>query len=307
MLAGKSCSHFVLADDGYKLAATSFQIPDQSSVQRVAVINAGAGIPAGYYHKFAAWLAGRGVPTTTYDYRGVGKSRFGPLKGFQASVEDWGSKDCAAIFRYVRTTFPEASIAVIGHSIGSFLTGFVTDPRRIDLLAFIGGHTGYFGDYRLRSRIQMGLLWHVLMPAISRKFGYFPGRRFGLPEDLPLGVALEWGARRKPDFRWNINLRDGTPDHSRRREISARFSAFRGKGLLIRTTDDAFVTSSASSRIQGLFTNVAFDEKVIDPNLKGIAKVGHFGFFRSQNERTLWNIVGDWIVLSDTSGPSNSS
>ena len=294
MAAPSRSEQFVQTEDGYNLLATTFEPSGPSRQNRLAVINAGAGIPARYYQSFATSLAEAGIPVVTYDYRGIGKSRFGPLNGFSASVEDWGSKDCAAILSYAKLAFPKAKIAIIGHSVGSFLTGFVTDPAGIDLFAFIGGHTGYFGDYRLRSRLQMALMWHVVMPAISKKYGYFPGRRFGLPEDLPLGVALEWAARRKPDFRWNINQPDGSPDTARRGQITDRFAAFSGRGLLLRTIDDAFVTNSASRRLQGLFSGVQFADHPIDPKQAGIGKVGHFGFFRSRN-KALWPLVTNWI------------
>jgi len=294
MVASTRSEQRVRTEDGYDLVATAFEPSGPSRPGRIAVINAGAGIPARYYHSFATHLAERGIPVVTYDYRGIGKSRFGSLNGFSASVEDWGSKDCAAILRYAKLAFPKAKIAVIGHSIGSFLTGFVTDPAEIDLFAFIGGHTGYFGDYRLRSRVQMALMWHVVMPAISRKYGFFPGRRFGLPDDLPLGVALEWAGRRRPDFRSNINQPDGSPDMARRGQLTERFSAFSGHGLLFRTMDDAFVTASASRRLQGLFTGVKFADRPVDARAVGIGKVGHFGFFRSRN-KALWPIVTNWI------------
>ena len=31
----------------------------------------------------------------------------------------------------------------------------------------------------------MRMLWHVVMPILTKGFGYFPGRLLGLPDDLP--------------------------------------------------------------------------------------------------------------------------
>jgi predicted alpha/beta hydrolase len=60
------------------------------------VIHCGASIAALRYRHFAAFLAQAGMPTFTYDYRGIGLSRPPGLRGFDAAVEDWAEYDCAA-------------------------------------------------------------------------------------------------------------------------------------------------------------------------------------------------------------------
>src|SRR5262245_10298205 len=128
----------------------------------VALVNAGAGIASRYYDRFAAYLAENGVPTLVYDYRGIGRSRPQSLRGFSASVEDWGSKDCAAALFWLHNQFPEAKSMVIGHSIGGFVTGFVTNGPLIDKMLLVGAHTGYWRDYAPAARPTMLLLWHAL-------------------------------------------------------------------------------------------------------------------------------------------------
>src|SRR5207237_3616818 len=98
-------SDFVLAAaDSYPLAARLWANGEAPSPV-AALINAGAGIGMGYYDRFARFLATRGVPTLIYDYRGIGKSRPQSLRGFSASVEDWGSKDCAAALEWLASRF----------------------------------------------------------------------------------------------------------------------------------------------------------------------------------------------------------
>ena len=65
----------VTAADGFPLSATLWLPETAPPPTRVVIVNAGAGIPARYYDRFAAWLADRGLPTLTYDYRGIGRSR----------------------------------------------------------------------------------------------------------------------------------------------------------------------------------------------------------------------------------------
>jgi predicted alpha/beta hydrolase len=285
--------------DGYPLAATLW-MPDRGDpVSRYVAINAGAGIPARYYDRFAAWLADRGVPTLTYDYRGIGASAPASLKGFQATVEDWGSKDCAAVLDTLSRRFPGARAEVLGHSIGGLVTGLVPGGERIDRLALVGTHTGYWRDYARRVRLPMFLTWHVAMPVVARAFGYLPARRFGLPEDLPAGIARDWSRRRRPEPWWYLKRPDGTPDRERIAAVVARFDAFRAQTLVVSLADDPFATREATERIAALFRHCRIQERRIDPRAEGLPRVGHFGFFRSRMRESLWPVVGDFLAGAD--------
>ncbi|CAG0961346.1 hypothetical protein BURK1_00736 [Burkholderiales bacterium] len=284
------------ATDGYPLAATLWHPDTGASPARYVAVNAGAGIPARYYDRFADWLADRGLPTLTYDYRGIGASAPPSLKGFLVSVEDWGSKDCAAVLDSMARRFPGASAAVVGHSIGGFVTGLMPGGERVGRLALVGTHTGYWRDYARRVRLPMYVAWHLAMPALTRAMGYFPARRFGFPEDLPAGIARDWSERRRPEPWWNLRLADGTPDLERVADVIARFDAFRAAALVVSVADDPFATREATARIAALFRNCAIREHRIDPRAAKLPKVGHFGFFRSRMRETLWPIVGDFLA-----------
>ena len=246
------CDFVLAAADSYPLAARLWASTDTQSAFATALINAGAGIGMRYYDRFAHFLATNGIPTLVYDYRGIGQSRPSVLRGFTASVEDWGSKDCAAALEWLSGRFPKARRIVIGHSVGGFVTGFVTNGRKIDRMLLVGAHTGYWRDYAARPRLPMYLLWHALMPALTRVVGYFPGRRLHLLNDLPAGVAFEWANRRRPEFWWNKVTPDGEPDIQWRDNALSRFLAIRASTLALRFTDDAFATEAATTRILGL-------------------------------------------------------
>jgi predicted alpha/beta hydrolase len=287
---------FVLrATDNYPLAARLWADPALPSVSAVAVINAGAGIGLGYYNRFACFLAESGIPTLIYDYRGIGQSRPRVLRRFHASVEDWGSKDCAAALAWLAAQFPRARRVVIGHSVGGFVTGFVTNGPMIDRMLLIGAHTGYWRDYSARTRPAMYLVWHAMMPAVTRVIGYFPGRRLRLLEDLPAGVALEWANRRKPEFWWNRTTPDGAPDTLWKESALRRFYSIRARTLAVRFTDDAFATEKATERILGLYQNCRATKMVLSPAVVGGQKIGHFGFFRSRFRDSLWVRIADWL------------
>ena len=75
------------------------------------------------------------------------------LKGFNASVEEWGSKDCAALLDWLTDRFPGAERIVVGHSVGGFVTGFVTNGTLIDKMLLVSAHTGYWRDYAARRSV----------------------------------------------------------------------------------------------------------------------------------------------------------
>jgi predicted alpha/beta hydrolase len=287
------------ATDNYPLAARLWASSEVQRPGAVALINAGAGIGSGYYDRFARFLAESGVPTLVSDYRGIGKSRPRSLRGFAGSVEDWGSKDCTAVLEWIGKRFPGARRIVIGHSVGGFVTGFVTNGPIIDRMLLVGAHTGYWRDYAARARPGMYLLWHALMPALTRVVGYFPGRRLHLLEDLPAGVALEWANRRKADFWWNLRGEDGEPDSARIENAVSRFMAIRAPTLALRFTDDVFATEAATGRILALYQNCPATRIVVGPADVGGQKIGHFGFFRSRFRDTLWPRAVEWLRAED--------
>src|SRR6516165_8248005 len=143
-------------------------------------------------------------------------------------------------------------------------------------MLLVGAHTGYWGDYAPAARPLMLFLWHALMPAITVCFGYFPGKRLRLLEDLPKGVALEWANRLRPEFWWNLRQTNGKPDTRRIRDLLERFASIRGAVLAVRFTDDPFATERATNRILSLFANAPSKQLTLGPDDAGGEAIGHF-------------------------------
>lgn len=282
--------------DGYPLAARLWARSSSFPPAFVCVINGGAGIASSYYDRFAGYLASGGVPTLVYDYRGVGRSRPKNLRGFRASIEDWGSKDCAAALEWLSDHFPTAKRVVVGHSIGGFVTGFVTNGRLVDRMLLIGAHTAYWRDYAAAARPWMYLLWHAFMPAVTTAVGYFPGRRLHLMEDLPAGIAMEWAGRRRPEFWSKLRLADGSPDVERIKLALAGFRALRASTLAIRIEDDPFGTAAATDRILSLYENCHAARLSVGPDQADGQAIGHFGFFRPRFRKSLWPRALRWMT-----------
>ena len=269
------------AHDGYELAGWLHTVDGEKAPRRVAVVHCGAGIPASRYQNFAAFLAGAGIPTLTYDYRGIGHSRPAALRGFAAELEDWSEYDCTAAIAWLRARFPDAEIVGIAHSAGAWLVGGAGNAAEQARLVLIGGHTGYYGDYRPLYRLPMALLWHGVMPAMTRLVGYFPGRRLGLGEDIPAKIALMWAARRSPQL--------GRAATDRARMLLERCALLARPALIVSVSDDAFATPAGTQRLMTYYPRLfPLQHLRLTPAEAGLRRIGHFGFFSRQAGAVLW-------------------
>jgi predicted alpha/beta hydrolase len=251
----------------------------------VGVLHPGAGIAAGRYGRFAAFLADAGIPTLTYDYRGIGLSRPAKLARFDATMEDWAQYDCAAAISCLRERFPGAEVIGIAHSIGALLVGGAENAAEQSRLVLIGAHTGYYADYRARYRLPMTLVWHALMPAITRVVGYFPGRRLGLGEDIPAKIAFQWAARRSPQL--GPDATDSAA--SRTRMLLDRCAALERPALVVSISDDAFASAAGTARLMACYPKLRpLQHLHFTPADAGVSRIGHFGFFSRKAGPALW-------------------
>ena len=247
------------------------------------LVNCGGGIPASHYARFARFLAANGFPVITYDYRGIGQSRPSRLRGLASGNEDWSEFDCGGAIAELRKRYPAAELVAVAHSFGTFLVGGAPNVAEVSRFVFIGAHTGYVGDYLRRYRVPMALMWHGVMPALTRVVGYFPGRALHLGDDMPREVALQWAKRRSPE----LHAEHGV-DEARTRAWIARHSTVKGQALAIGIADDAFATQAGARRLLSLYPGLRIRQEYITPSAVGLKRIGHFGFFRRQGEAQLW-------------------
>jgi predicted alpha/beta hydrolase len=271
-------------EDGYEVGAVFYAALRPRVPRRVAVLHGGAGIPALRYRRFAHFLAEWGIPVLTYDYRGVGLSRPRELRGFRATLDDWAEYDSTAAIAWLRERFPHDEIVGISHSIGVLPMGGAANAAEQARLILICAHTGYYGDYRALYRLPMALGWHVVMPILTRIFGYFPARRLGLGEDIPAGMAMQWASRRSTELR----PAGVEPEYERTRRLLDRCAALERPALAISLSDDAFATVAGTKRLLSYFPRLQSQHIVITPLEASVRRLGHFGFFRREAGATLW-------------------
>jgi predicted alpha/beta hydrolase len=270
----------IAAADAYPLAATLYYSDQLQLPQKVAIINCATGVKASYYARYARFLAAHGYLAIAYDYRGIGASRPLSLRRLKASKSDWGSKDFEGIMQWVVKNFPDADIAVIGHSIGGVVPGFSASNGRIDRMLTVAAQFAYWRDYAARARYRMLLKWHVAMPLATALAGFFPGRRLGWLEDLPAGVAYEWafrGARLEPAGAGRL------------------FPQLRCPLLAYSISDDDFGTPAAVLRLLHHYRGAARTHVVVRPEELALTDIGHFAFFHERFSSSLWLESLAWL------------
>jgi len=102
--------------DGHSIGGFTWRHPRTDFERPVVVINAATSVRCRHYSRFADYLFANGFDVITYDYRGIGESRSGSLKGFKASWSDWGVLDFEAILQRAQREFAGQPIDVVGHS-----------------------------------------------------------------------------------------------------------------------------------------------------------------------------------------------
>lgn len=284
-----------VAADGYLLKGFAWRHTEPGSTQRpVVLINPATSVKCRYYSRFATFLNANGFDVIIYDYRGIGESRPASLRGFEAGWIDWGRLDFEAALQYAAVTFPGQPIQVVGHSVGGFLIGLAASSHLVNRTFTVAAQFAYWRDYARDKRIRLLLKWHVFMPAVTAIFGYFPGSRLGWLEDTPRGVVRDWTA---PHPRFEDNWRGGrlALPESQRRELVARFAAMRGETLALSLSDDEFGTVEAIQRLLGYFRNSPRTHIHLTPEAINQKSIGHFAFFHSSFEHSLWKIPLEWL------------
>jgi predicted alpha/beta hydrolase len=265
----------LIARDAFSLGAALF-LPKGTALGTVIVHGATA-VPAGYYRRFAEFLAHHGLRVLTYDYRGIGASRPGALRGFRASMSDWAKLDADAAHALVAREFPGQPLATVGHSFGGQLIGLLEAAGEVRGSLLVGAQLGYFGHWDALDRLRLGFIWRALVPTLTASFGYLPGQ-LGIGEDLPRGVAEEWA-------RWC-----SSPEYliSHHPEARQRFASFDKPLLFYSFTDDKFAPRRAVDALVSSLKGAQLEQRRIHPGEHGGQPIGHFGFFKQRFERTLW-------------------
>lgn len=268
-------------EDGYELSATVFE-PDEPRAETVVVACA-TGVTAKYYLRYAEFLCQHGFRSITFDYRGIGKSRPSDLRALPGRWSDWGRYDLDAALAYATS---RGKTSLVGHSFGGFAAGLAPHGAQLHRILMVGAQHAFWLDYRRGHRARFWYQWHLRMPWLTRRHGYFPGKRLGLTEDLPRGVALDWARSPRNFARHDPVLLDNLA------AVSARIAA-------VASTDDPFATPRATERMLAYYRNAPKTRTYLRPARYDQSSIGHFALFNDKFKTTFWVESLEFLAGSD--------
>jgi len=227
-------------------------------------------------------LAQQNYDVLTYDYRGVGASAPANLKGFKASIVDWGQLDIPAVIDWMIGTYPTHKRYMIGHSMGGQIIGLADNINQIDkVVAFVPSY-GNWQNNAAKGRWKMGLQWATVFPLTVLRNGYFPASRFDMGNDWPKGVTWDWwswGIRRLPHSKIMDN-----------RKIKHYYAEVKVPIKAYFTVDDPIASERCIPYYKVDFASTDLEVVLLKPEDYGVEKIAHMGMF-SPKCKGLWKEV----------------
>lgn len=279
-------AQIVPATDGYELSGQWFEPEPGADKGRIVVINSATGVRQKYYAKYAAFLAEHGYRVLTYDYRGIGDSLHGKIRKSEGRMEDWGTKDFAGVLEHVAREHEGRPVLVVGHSVGGQIFGLTERSARVQALLLVAAQSGYWRHWPGFNRYLMAMLWYCFIPGTCGLLSYCPLATFGLGENLPKGVALQWAQwGRNPDY---VVDDEGRP-------IRRNFAAFDRPILSYSFSDDGLAPKAAVDSLMEYYQEAPMERRHVEPQQLDQRAIGHFGFFRERFEATLWTDSLAWL------------
>ncbi|WP_312822239.1 serine aminopeptidase domain-containing protein [Epilithonimonas sp.] len=269
----------ITTEDNYSLSVHIFE--PQNPNRKILLINSATGVKQQIYFSFAQFFSEQGFTVMAYDYRGIGLSKPDKMKGFEASMRIWGTKDYKAVTNYIKTNFSDYQKFCLGHSVGALILGMNEDSEIFEEFIFVGTQNAFVGNLKFKTKIGAYLGFGIAQPLSTKLLGYFPADWFGLGESLPSGSAFDW--------RTLILNRKST---NKLLEKSEDFSKnLTQKVFVVRAQDDAWLTEKGvKSLLQDTYPNLKPIYRLIKTSESEKNEIGHINFFRSYNKK-LWNII----------------
>lgn len=240
-----------------------------------------------FYQPFCEYLADMGYTVILFDYRGIGQSRPSSLKNFQAKITDWGALDMAGVLDWANENFPDQKKYIVAHSMGGQVLGLMNNHKSVDGIVTIASSYGNWKNYTGMNKYVSGIMWLTYMALAPKICGYLPLKSIDKGEDLPKGVSGElWS--------WCI----GNKCHSEimdKKNITHYYNEIDKPFKAYFIEDDNIATKKVIPHYESDFNNARLDIEIIKPEEVGVAKIGHYGFFKEKFKDTLWSNLGGFL------------
>lgn len=263
------------AADGYRLAARRYT-PTGAIKARLIVAGA-TGVPQSFYRRFAEYARARGFEVLTFDYSGIGLSRPADLRQLQMDYLDWARLDLTAAVDALAG--PDLPLFVVGHSFGGHAFGLLPNHAKVAGLYTFATGAGWHGWMPRWESLRVRLMWHVLLPLLTRWKGYTPWKMLGMGEDLPAGVFWQW--RHWCRFPHYFFDDPAMPD------MAAQYARVTSPIVAANALDDLWALPGSRDAFMQAYRNARQTRIDIDP-ARYAGPIGHTGYFRA-GAQPLWD------------------
>jgi predicted alpha/beta hydrolase len=270
--------------DGFTLHGTLFA--GATGNGGVVVIAAALGVPRKIYASLARYLAERGFKVLSFDYRGIGDSSHGPVRGSAIRMEDWGRLDIDAVLGWAMKELKPSKLFLLGHSAGAQLAGLAVNSEKLSGMVFAAVSSAYVGHWRMPAKLAMLALMYAVVPGLSVGREFYPKLGGLSAMRVPTGVTRQWARwARTPGYLF---------DSVHRLDI-ARYGRLATPVLAFQFDDDSYAPLSAHEAILAGYPKATITRRRIKSAELG-GNIGHFGYFRDRRRDTLWKETADWLL-----------
>lgn len=274
----------IITQDGTCITGSIFtpQVAPKAGV----IINSATAVSRGFYNNFANYLATKGYMVISYDYRGIGDSKNLSAKDPSQTMQAWGEQDFNSVINWAAKNHPEINWHCIGHSVGGQLIGLAEDNHKLSSVYNVAAQSGNWRNWHWAKMPKLWLMWYVFTPFFTQVLGFLPGFLVG-GQSLPKGVAQQWG-------QWCRNKHYICDEKGQ--SFRPYFSSFNKPMNFVQLKDDHdFAPLKAVQQLHDFYHQAPRIIEVLSPKDYGQKKVGHFGFFKKQNEQGLWQHALNWF------------
>jgi predicted alpha/beta hydrolase len=251
----------------------------------VVIIASATGVKQTFYQNFAEHLSQNGITVITFDYYGIGQSLGEPIKNIDTDVYDWGADNLEAVINFAKESFPGLKICLLGHSISGQLIGLAKSSLLADKIILVAAQTGHWKFWKGFSKYKMWANWHIVFPALTFLFGYFPAKIISRMENLPKAVALQWR-------KWCVspNYLFDCIEASK-----IHYSKITTDILSLSIEDDTLAPKESVDWLTAKYSNARVERTHLLLNETGLKRIGHFGIFNLKAKDTVWQTMVDKI------------
>jgi predicted alpha/beta hydrolase len=190
----------------------------------------------------------------------------------------------------VQYAHERGEVYLVGHSLGGHAIGQLPDPSMLKAAYLCGAGAGWAGWMPPSERIKVWCLWNVIGPIATTMLGYQPMSKFGLGEDIPLGVYRDWK-------RWcgfpRYFFDDTAPDA---KAIAKRFERVHMPVAAAVSMDDLWAPPKSRDAFFSGYVNAKVDRIDLTPAALGVPQIGHMGYYRKEVGATLWPQIMVWLA-----------